>query len=62
MFIKKKSDNGIMAVGEHIGLDPELLADGALDGIAAAIDLRADRFDDRPGRRSFGACCRLMQA
>ena len=62
MLIEKKGDDGIMAVGEHVGLDPDLVAERALDGEAPAIDLRADRFDDRPGRRSFGARCRLMQA
>jgi hypothetical protein len=47
------TNDGIVPVGEGIALDDDLLAHGALDRIAAAVDLRADRFDDDARRRCF---------
>jgi hypothetical protein len=35
-----------MAVGEDVSLDEDDVADGALHGVAAAIDLGTDAFDD----------------
>jgi hypothetical protein len=35
-----------MAVGEHVRLDDDVVPHGALDRIAAAIDLGKDAFDD----------------
>ena len=43
----------IVTVGEDVGLDEHLLAEGALDGIAAAVDLGPDRLDHDP-RGRFG--------
>jgi hypothetical protein len=40
-------------VGEHVGLDQDLVAQGALDRVAAAVDLGTQRLDDDPGRREF---------
>ena len=53
LFVLEKQFNGdgVMAVGEHVGLDLDLFADHALDRIAAAVDLRADRLDDDARRR-----------
>ena len=62
MLVKKKSDNCVMAIGKNVGLDEHLLADHALRRIAAAVDLRADRLDDRAGRGRLAVRCRLMQA
>jgi hypothetical protein len=44
-------DDGVMAVGEDVGLDDDVVPDGALDRIAAAVDLGTDAFDDDAGRR-----------
>jgi hypothetical protein len=44
--VKKLASDRFVAVGEHVRLDDELLAEGALDGIASAVDLRTDRLDD----------------
>jgi hypothetical protein len=33
-------------VGEDVRLDDDFIADGALDGIAPAVDLWQDRLDD----------------
>jgi hypothetical protein len=38
----------VVSIGEGIGLDDDDVADDALDGEAAAIDLGADVLDDRP--------------
>jgi hypothetical protein len=35
-----------VAIGEHVRLDDDVLPDGTLDRIAAAIDLGTDAFDD----------------
>ena len=43
---KQFGHDGIVAVGEDIGLDGHVVADGALHGIAPAIDLGTDRLDD----------------
>ena len=45
-----------------IRLDEDFVAEGALRRVAAAVDFRADRFDDRPRRRGFRFLCRLRQA
>jgi len=42
-----------VAVGEGVALDQHLLAERALDGIAAAVDLGANRLDDDARRRCF---------
>ena len=51
-----------MTVSKDIRLDEDFVAEGALHRIAAAVDLRADRFDDRPGRRGLRFLFRLRQA
>jgi hypothetical protein len=51
-----------MSVGKNIGLDHDLVADGALDGVAAAVDLRPHRFDDDARRRRPDFVARLIQA
>ena len=60
--IKQLRHNGVVAVGEDIGLDDDLVADGALDRIAAAVDLRPDRLDDGTRRRRQDFFARLIQA
>jgi hypothetical protein len=40
-----------MAVREDVSLDDDIVPDGALDRIAAAIDLGTDAFDDDARRR-----------
>jgi hypothetical protein len=40
-----------MPIREHIDMDFDLFADHALDRIAAAVHLRADRLDDDARRR-----------
>ncbi len=42
--------DGIVPVGEHVGLDGDFLADDALHRIAAPVDLGPDRFDNGAGR------------
>ena len=39
--VEQLADDHVVPVGEHVGLDRDLLADHALDRIAAAVDLRA---------------------
>jgi hypothetical protein len=51
-----------VAVGEDIGLDHDLVAEGALDGVAPAVDLRPDRLDDGARRRRQDLFARLIQA
>jgi hypothetical protein len=43
--IKELASDRFVAVGEHVRLDDDLLADDALHGIAPAVDLWADRLD-----------------
>jgi hypothetical protein len=38
--------DGVMAVGEDVGFDDDVVPDGALHGIAPAIHLGTDRLDD----------------
>ena len=61
-LIKQLRDNRVVAVGEDIGLNDDLVADGALDRIAAAVDLRPDRLDDGARRRRQDFFARLIQA
>jgi len=42
-----------VAVGEHVRLDDDIVPHGALDGIAAAIDLGTNAFDDDARGRSL---------
>jgi len=51
-----------MPVGEDIGLDEHLVANGALYRITAAVDLRSDRLDDDTRRRRPDFFARLIQA
>jgi hypothetical protein len=51
--IQKLGDDRVVAVGEDVGFDEQLVTDGALYRIAPAVDLRADRLDDDARRRSF---------
>ena len=46
LAIQELGDHGIVAVGEDVSLDDDVVPDGALDRIAAAIDLGKDAFDD----------------
>jgi hypothetical protein len=46
-------DDRVVPVGEDISLDDDIVPDGALDRIAAAIDLGTDAFDDDARRWSF---------
>jgi hypothetical protein len=39
----------VVAVGKHIGLDSDRVADDALDGKFAAVDLRVNVLDDDSG-------------
>jgi hypothetical protein len=45
------ANDGVMAIRERIALHDDLLADRSLDGVAAAVDLGTDRFDDDARRR-----------
>jgi len=54
--------NRVVAVGEDIGLNYDLVADGALDRIAAAVDLGPDRLDDGTRGRRQDFFARLIQA
>jgi hypothetical protein len=54
--------DSIVPVGEDVRLDHNLVADGALDGIAAAVDLRPDRLDDGARRRGPDLFARFIQA
>jgi hypothetical protein len=59
--IKQLRYDRVMSIGEYVRLDHHLVADGALDRIAPAVDLRPDRLDDgAPRRQDFFA--RLIQA
>jgi hypothetical protein len=51
---KQFSNYGIVAVAENVGLDFHRLAQNTLYGVAAAVHLRADRFDHDPRRRWRG--------
>jgi hypothetical protein len=62
MLEQKFCDHGVMPVGEDVGLDEHLVANGALYGIAAAVDLRPDRLDDDTRRRRPDFFARLIQA
>lgn len=53
MSIQKLSGDRIMAVGEGIAFDQHLLAERALDRMAPAIDLGANRLDDYARRCGF---------
>ena len=47
LFAEKQfGHHGVMAVGEDVSLDEDDVPDGALHGVAAAIDLGTDAFDD----------------
>jgi hypothetical protein len=54
MLPHEYSNDRVMAVGEDVGVDFHLLAEDALDRIAAAVDLGPDRFDHDPRRRLTG--------
>jgi hypothetical protein len=43
--------HGVVSVREDVSLHGHGIADGALYGIAAAVDLRANGFDDDARRR-----------
>jgi hypothetical protein len=62
MLEQKFCDHGVMPVGEDVGLDEHLVANGALYRIAAAVDLRPDRLDDDTRRRRPDFFARLIQA
>ena len=47
---EKLGDDCVVTVGEDVGLDKHLVADGALHRIAPAVDLGTDRLDDDPRR------------
>jgi hypothetical protein len=52
-FEKKLGNNRVMPIREHVRLHEHALARRALDGVATAIDLGTDRFNDDARRRSF---------
>src|SRR5580692_2974683 len=43
---KERGGDGVVAVSEDVGLDVNLIADGALGGKAATVDLRSDALND----------------
>jgi hypothetical protein len=53
--------DGIVPVGEDVSLDDDVVPDGTLDRIAAAIDLGADALYDDARRRSFPFCFLFIQ-
>jgi hypothetical protein len=62
MLEEQLRDHGVVPIGEHIRFDQHLVADGALDRVAPAVDLRPDRLDDGAGRRGADLVARLIQA
>jgi hypothetical protein len=62
MPVEKFCNYRVVPVRKNIGLDDDLVADGALRRIAAAIDLRPHRFDDDARRRRLDLFARLIQA
>jgi hypothetical protein len=62
MLVKHLRDDGVVPVSEHVRLDENLVADGALDRVAAAVDLGPDRLDDDARRRRLDLVARLIQA
>jgi hypothetical protein len=48
--VAELGDDRVVPVGEDVGLDHDLVADGALDRIAPAVGLGTDRLDDDPRR------------
>jgi hypothetical protein len=50
---KKLGNDGVVPIGEDVRLDDHALAHHPLHGIATAIDLGTDRFDDDARRRGF---------
>jgi hypothetical protein len=61
-LVQQLRDDRVVAVREDIGLDHDLVAEGALDGVAPAVDLRPDRLDDGARRRRQDLFARLIQA
>jgi hypothetical protein len=61
-LIKQLRHDRVVAVGEDIGLDHDLFADGALDEVAPAVDLRPDRLDDGARWRRQDFFARFIQA
>ena len=45
----------VVALAEHVGLDPHDLADDPLHGVAAPVDRRRHRLDREAGRRDRGS-------
>jgi hypothetical protein len=43
---QQRRGNRVVAVGEDVGFDADMIADGALGRKAAAIDLGRDAFND----------------
>ena len=43
---EQRGGDGVVAVGEDVGFDAHLVADGALCGEASAVDLRGESFND----------------
>jgi hypothetical protein len=62
MLEEQLNGHGVVSIGEHVDVDFDLVADRALRRIAAAIDLRTDRFDDDARRRRLDFFARLIQA
>ncbi len=52
-FEKKLGQDCVVSVSEDVGLDDHALAHHPLHGVATAIDLGLDRFNDDARRRSF---------
>jgi len=59
---KKMTNDLVVAVREHVGLDEHLLAERPLHRIAPAVDLRAHRLDHHPRGRGHRAGIVLNQA
>jgi hypothetical protein len=46
LAVYELGNDRVVAIGEDVRLDDDVLPDGTLDRIAAAIDLGTDAFDD----------------
>src|SRR6266568_5688721 len=57
---KERSGNGVVAVGEDVGFNTDLIADGAFRGKPSAIHLGCDFFNDYPSASARFFHCHLM--
>jgi hypothetical protein len=59
---QKLTSNRVMPICKDVSLDHYLVADGALDRVAAAVDLGPHRFDDDARGRRADFVARFIQA